>query len=75
MDATDPAKLVLLSEWACDHCDPKRQIQTGSGTHRTDAVFVEWDRKLMWVGTGTGIYLVTSPLLGAPDLQPMAVAE
>ena len=41
----------------------------------TDAVFVEWDRKLMWVGTGTGIYLVTSPLLGKPVLQPMRVAE
>ena len=24
----------------------------------TDAVFVEWDRKLMWVGAGTGLYLV-----------------
>jgi hypothetical protein len=41
----------------------------------TDAVFVEWDRKLMWVGTGTGIYLVTSPLLGQSVLKPMAVAE
>ncbi len=41
----------------------------------TDAVFVEWDRKLMWVGAGTGIYLVTSPLLGKPVLRPMRVAE
>jgi hypothetical protein len=41
----------------------------------TDNVFVEWDRKLMWVGTGTGLYLVTSPALGKPLLEPMAVAE
>jgi hypothetical protein len=41
----------------------------------TDAVFVEWDRNLMWVGTGTGIYLVTSPLLGKPVLQPTRVSE
>jgi hypothetical protein len=41
----------------------------------TDAVFVEWDRKLMWVGTGSGLYLVTSPLLGKPVLSPMAVKE
>ena len=41
----------------------------------TDAVFVEWDRKIMWVGTGTGIYLVTSPLLGKPELKPMPVKE
>jgi hypothetical protein len=41
----------------------------------TDNVFIEWDRKLMWVGTGTGIYLITSPLLGAPVLKPMKIAE
>lgn len=41
----------------------------------TDAVFVEWDRKLMWVGTGTGLYLVSSPALGKPVLQPMPVTE
>ena len=33
-DATDPAKLVPLSEWACDQGDPRRPQQTGSGTHR-----------------------------------------
>jgi LVIVD repeat-containing protein len=41
----------------------------------TDAVFVEWDRKLMWAGTGTGLYLVTSPALGKPELKPMPVKE
>ena len=41
----------------------------------TDAVFIEWDRNLMWVGTGTGLYLVTSPALGKPVLEPRKVAE
>jgi hypothetical protein len=41
----------------------------------TDSVFIEWDRKLMWVGTGTGIYLVTSPALGEPVLDRMPVKE
>ncbi len=41
----------------------------------TDAVFIEWDRKLMWVGTGTGLYCVTSPALGKPVLEPMPVRE
>ena len=41
----------------------------------TDNVFVEWDRKLMWVGTGTGLYLVVSPFLGKPVLEPMAVKQ
>jgi hypothetical protein len=36
----------------------------------TDNVFVEWDRKLMWVGTGTVLYLVVSPPLGKPVLEP-----
>ena len=29
----------------------------------------------MWVGTGTGLYLVTSALLGKPVLTPMPVKE
>jgi hypothetical protein len=41
----------------------------------TDAVFVEWDRKLMWVGAGTGLYLISAPALGKPVLEPMPVAE
>ena len=41
----------------------------------TDAVFIEWDRKLMWVGAGTGLYLVAAPALGKPVLEPMAVRE
>jgi hypothetical protein len=41
----------------------------------TDAVFVEWDRNLMWVGTGTGLYLVSSPALGKPVLEPAPVQQ
>ena len=33
-DASDPANIVLLSEFATDGGDPKRKVQTGSGTHR-----------------------------------------
>jgi len=33
-DATNPEKISLLSEWATDAGDPKREMQTGSGTHR-----------------------------------------
>src|SRR5262249_39878987 len=41
----------------------------------TDNVFVEWDRNLMWVGTGTGLYLVTCPALGKPVVEPRPVQE
>ncbi|HEV7821894.1 MAG TPA: twin-arginine translocation signal domain-containing protein, partial [Burkholderiales bacterium] len=34
-DASDPAKIVPLSQWSCDQGDPKRELQTGSGTHRS----------------------------------------
>ncbi|MCJ7592956.1 MAG: hypothetical protein MUO51_16550, partial [Woeseiaceae bacterium] len=40
-----------------------------------DIVFVEWDRKLIWVGSDTGLYLVSTPELGEPVLGPMAVEE
>src|SRR5688572_426353 len=46
-----------------------------SYTRDRDVVFIEWERKLMWVGTGTGIYLVTSPLLGKSETKPMPVKE
>jgi hypothetical protein len=36
---------------------------------------VEWDRNLMWVGTGTGLYLVSSPALGKPVLEPAPVQQ
>jgi len=40
----------------------------------TDNIFIEWDRNLMWVGTGTGLYLVTCPALGKPVVEPRPVA-
>ncbi len=37
--------------------------------------FIEWDRRLIWVGSDTGLYLLSSPLLGEPILAPMPVEE
>jgi hypothetical protein len=34
-DVSDPAKIVPLAHWSCDQGDPKREVQTGSGTHRS----------------------------------------
>jgi hypothetical protein len=41
----------------------------------TDNVFVEWDRRLIWAMTNTGIYLLSTPELGEPVLEPMPVAD
>ncbi|MDG4830570.1 hypothetical protein O7627_14840 [Solwaraspora sp. WMMD1047] len=32
----------------------------------TESIFVEWDRRLVWAFTNSGMYLLTSPLLGDP---------
>ncbi len=38
-------------------------------------VYVEWDRRLIWVGTDTGLYVLSSPHLGDPVLEPLRVTE
>jgi hypothetical protein len=34
----------------------------------TESIFVEWDRRLVWAFTNSGMYLLTSPRLGEPRL-------
>ena len=72
-DISDPKKPTIAAYFippqGGDLEDP------GSYTRNTDNVFIEWDRKLIWVATDTGLYLVTSPQLGEPVLEPMAVTE
>ena len=41
----------------------------------TDNVFVEWDRRLIWAATNSGLYLLSTPMLGEPILEAMPVAE
>jgi hypothetical protein len=41
----------------------------------TDSVFVEWDRRLIYANTTSGIYVLSSPALGKPVLEPMPVRE
>lgn len=40
-----------------------------------DNVFIEWDRKLIWAATDSGLYLLSAPALGKPLLTPKAVKE
>jgi len=41
----------------------------------TDNVFVEWDRKLIWAATNSGLYVLSTPMLGEPILDAMPVTE
>jgi hypothetical protein len=62
----------LLGQSLCGR--PPRDVgQFRRGT--TEAVFIEWDRNLIWVSTHAGLYCLSAPFLGPPVLEPMAVAE
>ena len=41
----------------------------------TDNVFVEWDRKIVYAATTTGLYVLTSPALGEPIFDPTPITE
>ena len=41
----------------------------------TEAVFIEWDRNLIWLSTHAGVYCLSAPFLGTPVLEPMAVSQ
>ena len=47
----------------------------GSYHRKGDSIFVEWDRKLIWLGSDSGFYLASHPSLGAPDFAPRPVTE
>jgi hypothetical protein len=49
--------------------------QVNSYNRPTDQVFVEWDRNLIYAGTTTGLYILSTPALGKPVLGAMPVTE
>jgi len=40
-----------------------------------DHIRVEWDRRLIWAGTDTGVYLLSTPHLGEAIVDRMPVTE
>ena len=40
-----------------------------------NSVFVEWDRKIIYAGTTTGVYVLTCPALGEPIFDAIPVTE
>ncbi|MEN2792342.1 hypothetical protein ABC974_22110 [Sphingomonas oligophenolica] len=47
----------------------------GSYNRDTDGVFVEWDRRLIWASTSSGLYLLSSPTLGNPTFARAGVRQ
>ena len=36
-------------------------------------MFIEWDRRLLWLAGNDGLYLLSTPQLGEPVLGPLPV--
>ncbi len=72
-DITDPAR-PRISSWFIP-AQAGRLDSAESHERSADSVFVEWDRKLIWLGTNNGLYLLSTQDLGAPVLEPLPVSE
>lgn len=60
-DVSDPSKPTIAAYFVPKMVDPKINLEFGDPVH---GIFVEWDRRLIWVFSNHGIYAVSSPLLG-----------
>jgi len=65
-DVSNPAEPKIAGYFVPKTVDPKVNLNFGDQTH---GVFIEWDRKLIWVFTNHGAYAVSTPLLGAPKFD------
>ena len=62
-DVSDPANVTIAAYFAPKMMDPEMNWAFGNPTN---AVFVEWDRNLIYLFTNHGFYVLSSPLLGDP---------
>jgi len=71
-DISDPTRPRELAYFVPPHRGTPEDYDSW---FRGDAerVFVEWDRNLIWFGTRTGTYCLTSPTLGKPVQEPRAI--
>ena len=73
LDVSDPRRPRFVSYFI-----PGQGADDGiqaRGIRTADDVFIEWDRKLIWVSTDTGNYLLSAPQLGEPVLGPAVAKE
>lgn len=72
-DVTDPTQPRLSAYFIPPQAGSLEDF--ASFDRDTDNVFVEWDRRLIWALTSTGIYLLSTPELGEPVLEKMPVSS
>jgi hypothetical protein len=67
-ECVDPVDYDSPTARACD--------KEALGYNRpTDQIFIEWDRNLIYAGTTSGVYILSTPALGKPVLGAMPVKE
>ncbi len=79
-DITDPRRPKIVSYFIPGQgkeTDQAQRYPSAMGEHiRTvDNVFIEWDRKLIWTATDSGLYLLSAPMLGEPELTAKPVTQ
>ncbi len=67
-DITDPANAKIAAYFG-PRMDGDLSVRS-SYASPMENVFIEWDRKLIWGIGNTGIYLLSTPALGEPELEP-----
>ena len=72
-DLTDPAD-PRISAWFVPAQGGRLELPE-SHERSADSVFIEWDRRLLWLATNDGLYLLSTPELGEPVLGPLPVAR
>jgi hypothetical protein len=72
-DISDPTQ-PRISAWFVPG-QGGRLASAESHERSADSVFVEWDRGLIWLATNDGLYLLATPELGPPVLEPRRVSE
>ncbi len=71
-----PIVMLILtlssSHWLAAQTVYPVQGQPQGGDRRgTEAAFIEWDRKIIHVFADSGLYILSSPVLGEPVLGPL----
>lgn len=67
-DCVDPVDHNSPAARACDK-------EALAYNRPADQIFIEWDRNLIYAGTTTGVYILSTPALGKPVLGAMPVKE
>jgi hypothetical protein len=70
-DPTEPKEVAYFVPPRDGEMDDYMSWRRGT----TEAVFIEWDRNLIWLSTHAGVYCLSAPFLGTPVLEPMAVSQ